>query len=885
MERDRVVAPDLLTGRAGALAKKPVGIERSVTETVDVHAMLAQRIDTPTNGVGDVDEMRRWRRGGDPNRLNSIPRVTEIWEQPPVRCVPSGIERRDPNCSVIGVVDRSAHAPCQLEVHRDDNVRPQPTKRSSDCSPQFQALHNLTVGKPEELDVVHADDRRSTTFLFLAQRATGCGMDSVDTRFSARDEDVRDVLAGIGPPCDCARQPVLQVVRMCNHRHGGLPILGKRLKAHAEPYNAMVYDTRAADAPKGFVCLCAACAGHPACDAEDAIVSSRPYLPIGDYALIGDCHSTALVSSEGSIDWACLRRFDRPSTFGRLLDHDRGGHFSMRPDDEIVSASRRYLPGTMVLETTLGTDGGTIVLTDAFVMSEAGALNPKHQLIRCVDCTDGDLAVNVCIQPRFDYGGATPWFRRAESGSWSATASDDSIVIQADCHLEFDPTEHCLRGRLDMSVGDHRSIVVTSQHAHQLDFDVPLVDARKAIVETTNWWLEWSGRTTADGPHSALISRSALVLKALCCAPTGAIVAAATTSLPEVVGGSANWDYRACWIRDSTLTLAALAMVGHEEVAQGFRTFIMRTAAGDPAQLQIMYGPYGERRLPELELDLHGWRGSRPVRIGNAAASQVQLDMYGHLIDGAHLWHAEHHDIDQDEWRFLTAVVEQAVERWQAPDSGIWELRGEPLHYVHSKAMAWVALDRGVRLVQDHGFDGVDVERWIVIRDEIRAAIEDRGVHHDGYFVQAFDTSAVDASLLNLALVGFVEPCDERMIKTVAAIERDLSESNGFIRRRATDETNDEAADEEGVFLLCTLWMVEVLALQGETTKATELFDRVAAVANDVGLFAEEYSVEHQEFRGNFPQAFTHLGLIAADHRLRACAGQTQMADTNGYQK
>ncbi len=600
---------------------------------------------------------------------------------------------------------------------------------------------------------------------------------------------------------------------------------------------------------------------------------TKQYLPIGDYALLGDCHSTALVSREGSIDWACLRRFDRGSTFGRLLDHDRGGFFSIRPVDEIVAIRRRYRPNTMVLETTMDTRDGTMVLTDAFAMGDDGERHPLHQLIRTIDCTKGRIAVEVCFRPRFDYGSATPWLRQHAPRTWSATAGDDALIVTTGFDLDIDRAGASLHGRIEMSDGEGLSVVVACQPAHQIDPQAGTVDARLAVEDTTAWWADWSQRTKAEGPHADLVARSALVLKALCCAPTGAIIAAPTTSLPEIVGGTSNWDYRACWIRDATLTLDALAIVGHHEVARSFRAFIMRTSAGDPVDLQIMYGPYGQRRLPELNLDLDGWRESRPVRIGNAAASQVQLDMYGHLVDAVHLSHLEHGDISDDEWTFIAAVVDQAINRWRHPDAGIWEMRGPPRHYVHSKVMVWVALDRGIRLVQDHGFDGVDVDRWIAERNQVRAAINEHGVHPQyGHFVQAFDTTAVDASLLKLPLVGFVDACDERMITTVEVIQRELGAPNGFIRRHAARAADDGAADQEGFFLLCSCWLVEVLALQGKIDEATELFEGLAALANDVELFAEEYSMRDHEFLGNFPQAFTHLGLIAANHRLRACA-------------
>jgi len=598
------------------------------------------------------------------------------------------------------------------------------------------------------------------------------------------------------------------------------------------------------------------------------------YLPIGDYALIGDCHSTALVSRHGSIDWACLRRFDNGSAFARILDHDNGGHYSICPVEPVLRTHRRYLDNTMVLQTTMVTESGTIVVTDAFTMSGGGAQHPRHELLRTIDCTAGRVLVDVTIKPRFDYGNATPWIRAHAPGIWSAVAGDDAMFVQAEHELRIDAASASLNARIELEPGGSSGFVLVSLPAHLIDVEPRTVNARAAIETTTGWWTNWSTKTTATGPHADLLNRSALILKALCCAPTGAIIAAPTTSLPEIAGGTSNWDYRACWIRDATLTLGALATVGHHGVAKGFRRFIMRTAAGDASELQIMYGPYGERRIPEIELDLEGWRESRPVRTGNAAANQIQLDVYGHLVDAAHLWHTRHHDISDDEWEFIVAVIEQAIARWDEPDAGIWEMRGDPRHYVHSKVMVWVALDRGIRLVREHAFGGVDVERWISVRDEIRATVERRGVHPvHGHFVQALDGDGVDASLLKLALVGFIDARDERMIKTVDAIQKQLGTPDGFIRRQTTGDTaSDDTARREGVFLLCSFWLVEILALQGHVTQATALFRRLAGLANDVGLFAEEYSPDDHEFLGNFPQAFTHLGFIAAEHRLRMCS-------------
>ncbi len=607
------------------------------------------------------------------------------------------------------------------------------------------------------------------------------------------------------------------------------------------------------------------------------------YRPIGDYALLSDCHSTALVSCEGSIDWACLRRMDQESTFARILDHDRGGYFSIRPTEPIIERSRRYLDQTMVLETTLTTESGTITITDAFAMRSGGANDPRGELLRRVSGVTGAVEVEIVVEPEFDFGEVAPWLRISDDGRVTAIGSDDALVIHADFEWSVDRVESRLHARPTVREGEAVNVVAVAQAAHRIDpsaADAECVEEH--LDETIQWWRTWSEATTVAGPYASLVERSALVLKSLDCALTGAIIAAPTTSLPEIVGGGANWDYRYCWVRDATLALQALSTVGHDEMAQGFRDFIMRSAAGHGAELQIMYSIFGERRIPELELDLEGWRGSRPVRIGNAAARQIQIDVYGHLLDAAHLWQGHADDgIDPDEWRFLTSVVERAIDHWEQPDAGIWELRGEPRHYVHSKLMVWVALDCGISLVENYDVDNVDLDRWRSVREEIRTTIETDGMDPTGtYFVQYFGATSVDASLLKLVLMSFIEPDDPRMVATVEAIQRELScGPDGFIRRFGADPDDTDidgdagpgrANGDEGVFLLCTFWLVEVLAMQGRQDEATELFERAIATGNDLGLFAEEFDVGRGEMVGNFPQAFTHLGLIAADARLRS---------------
>ncbi len=441
-------------------------------------------------------------------------------------------------------------------------------------------------------------------------------------------------------------------------------------------------------------------------------------------------------------------------------------------------------------------------------------------------------------------------------------------MVHCSCELDVDRERCRFTAREALRVDDEMAVSLISQAAHLVDTSA--ADHEKVgahLRSTRRWWTGWSKATEVEGAHAEALERSALVLKGLTCAPTGAVVAAPTTSLPEVPGGSANWDYRYSWVRDSTLTMDSLAEVGHHEVAQGFRDFVIRSAAGHGDELQIMFGPYGSRQLPERELELQGWRGSSPVRIGNAAAAQTQLDVYGHLLDAAHHWQAGSDNMSDDEWSFLASVVDQAVIHRDDVDAGIWEVRGAPRHFVHSKAMIWLALDRGIKLVEDHGFVSGTTDRWRDARDQVRHGIETRGVDLDrGNFVQYYGSTAVDASLLKLPLIGFVDANDERMRTTTEVIMDDLgTEPYGFLRRYRSDGTGAS----EGVFLLCSFWLVEVLVLQDRRDEATDLFEHLVAVGNDVGLYSEEASPDGTELLGNFPQAFTHLGLVSAEKRLR----------------
>ncbi len=590
----------------------------------------------------------------------------------------------------------------------------------------------------------------------------------------------------------------------------------------------------------------------------------RPgYPPISDYALIGDCHTTALVSRQCSIDWCCMPRFDSGSCFGRLLDRRRGGFCSIEPAQELKASHREYLDGTLVLATTLATEGGQARVLDCFTMRRGGAQRPHRQLLRVVEGERGHVRLAVRVCPRFDYGEVRPWLRRQGVRLWSATGGNDGLVVCGDVELELGDGND-LEAMIDVHAGERVRLSMSFVAPEVIEGEPPEAPSADELDhrldETVRWWRRWSGKLTLDSPDAPAVLRSAIVLKALTHAPTGAIVAAPTTSLPEAPGGSRNWDYRFSWIRDSAYSVRSLAELGYEAEADGFRRFVERSAAGHADELQVLFGVGGERRVGEQELpELEGYAGAQPVRIGNDAAGQLQLDAYGELINQTWRWYDRGHTPDDDDWRFLCDLVEFVVDHWSEPDSGIWEWRGKPRHFVHSKALCWAAVARGLRLAQECA-RRAPVRRWQRARREIAAAIERRGYDsRRGVFTQAFDTREMDGALLLLPITGFVAWDDERMVRTTDAVHEELDD--GGLLRRYRD---DQLEGREGAFLACSFWLVECLARQGRPDEAREAFDLAYSCANDLGLFSEEYDVRRKRMLGNFPQGLTHLSHIAA---------------------
>ena len=589
----------------------------------------------------------------------------------------------------------------------------------------------------------------------------------------------------------------------------------------------------------------------------------NPDLPISDYALIGDCHSAALVSRGGAIDWCCLPRFDSDSCFGRLLDARSGGHFSIAPVDA-CEVRREYIGDSLVLATTFEAAAGAVRVTDFFAMRRGGRRHPRRELVRIVEGLRGSLRLRVEFAPRFDYGEIAPWIYRVGKAGHCAVGSNAGLLIFGDVPLQLEGA-HALCAEIDLHEGQRFRLTmqfVSPEELHAGPIALPVhheIDSH--LDETLAWWREWVSKIVYDGQPGVGVVRSAIVLKALTYAPTGAIIAAPTTSLPEHVGGERNWDYRFSWIRDSVFTVQALAHLGCITEADAFRRFIQRAAAGNGEQLQVLFGIDGKRRLTEVTLDhLSGWRGSRPVRIGNAAEHHYQADMFGLLLELSGRWSARGNKPDDAYWDFLIETVDCAIDNWQRPDRGIWEVRGEPRHFVHSKVMCWAAVQRGFEMADRNSLPA-PVARWSAARDAMRAAIETRGIDaRGGNFVAAFDGTDLDAALLLLPDVGFVAYDDPRMLRTTEAIQRELDDGGLILRYTAADGLRGG----EGSFLACSFWLVECLARQGRVEEAKTLFERVGRCANDLGLFAEEYDCASSELLGNFPQGLSHLAHISA---------------------
>jgi GH15 family glucan-1,4-alpha-glucosidase len=583
-------------------------------------------------------------------------------------------------------------------------------------------------------------------------------------------------------------------------------------------------------------------------------------LPIEDYAVLGDTHTAALVGTDGSVDWLCLPRFDSGACFAALLGTPDQGRWRLAPAGEVRSVRRRYRPHTMILETEMTTDQGVVRIVD-FMPPRA-----EHpDLVRVVEGVSGRVDMAMELVVRFDYGSIVPWARRLD-GALSLVAGPDSLLLRT-------PVRHRGEGfktvaQFSVGEGDQAPFVLTWHPSYE--DPPPEVDAAAALADTERYWAEWAGRCGYRGERPELVERSLLTLKALTYQPTGGIVAAPTTSLPEDIGGVRNWDYRYCWLRDATFTLYALMLAGYEEEARSWRDWLLRAAAGMPSALQIMYGPAGERRLDEFELSwLSGYEGSCPVRVGNAAVRQFQLDVYGELFDAMHLSRKVGIAAGGAAWDLQLALMDFLEGAWDDPDEGIWEVRGPRRDFTHSKVMAWVAFDRAVKGVHQFGLEG-PADRWAARRDEIHADVCAKGFDAErGTFTQFYGSAALDASLLMIPLVGFLPARDKRVQGTVAAIERELLH-DGFVLRYSPESRGevDGLPGDEGAFLACSFWLADNYALAGRVDEARALFDRLAGLANDVGLLSEEYDVKRGRLVGNFPQAFSHVSLVNTAYNL-----------------
>lgn len=589
-------------------------------------------------------------------------------------------------------------------------------------------------------------------------------------------------------------------------------------------------------------------------------------LPIEDYAMIGDLQTAALVGRDGSIDWLCLPRFDAPACFAALLGTPENGRWQIAPRGKILSTKRRYRPGTLILETDFETDEGTVRLID-FMPPRTR----EPEVVRIVQGLSGQVAMRMELIIRFDYGSIVPWVRRTPTGL-QAVAGPEVLYIDTAENLHG-KNLHTV-GEFTVSADEKKSFVLLWRPSNEER--AAAIDASDACDRAQKWWEEHATQCKYQGPHQELVVRSLITLKALCYAPTGGMVAAPTTSLPEFLGGVRNWDYRFCWIRDATFTLYALMLGGFTEEAVAWQKWLLRAVAGSPSQLNIMYGLGGERRLTEMELSwLPGYENSAPVRIGNAAWQQFQIDAFGEVSDAMYVCRRMGVPLEEHVWRVQCKLADYLEEHWRDPDEGIWESRGPRQHFVHSKMMAWVAFDRMVKTIERFQAKG-PIDRWRAIRDEIHREVCQRGFDSQrNTFVQTYGSDELDASLLMMPLVGFLPPSDSRVQGTVAAIQHELT-IEGFVARYRLDLTLGDLPPGQGVFLPCSFWLVDNLVALGRREEAETLFERLASLANDVGLMSEEYDPRARRFLGNFPQAFTHVALVNSAFNLWHPGGPAQ---------
>jgi GH15 family glucan-1,4-alpha-glucosidase len=600
-------------------------------------------------------------------------------------------------------------------------------------------------------------------------------------------------------------------------------------------------------------------------------------LPIENYALVGDCHTAALVGNDGSIDWLCLPRFDSGACFAALLGGPEHGRWLLAPAAQPRRVERRYRGDTLILETDFETEEGSVRIIDFMPLSDH-----RWDIVRIVEGLSGRISLRMELVVRFDYGSIVPWVRKA-GDILLLTAGPDTLELAASVAVAGENLKSV--AEFYVSAGERQSFVLNYRPSH-VDTR-PAIDAGRALTDTESLWQEWSGRCTYRGQWRHSVLRSLITLKALTYKPTGGLIAAPTTSLPEWPGGMRNWDYRYCWLRDATFTLNALLLAGYDDEASAWREWLLRAVAGSPDDLQILYGVTGVRRLDEYEVAwLPGYEKSVPVRLGNAAAKQFQLDVYGEVMDTLHLARMAGLAPEPEAWKVQVALLKFLESHWERPDDGLWEVRGPRRHFTHSKIMAWVAFDRAIKDAEQDGLEG-PIERWRQLRDAIhRQVCEDGFDAKENTFVQSYDSTHLDASLLLIPQVGFLPADDSRVIGTIAAIERRLV-VDGLVLRYSTTTDVDALPPGEGTFLPCSFWLADSYLLTGRRQESEALFERLLSLSNDVGLFAEEYDARAKRMLGNFPQALTHMALVNTarllsmpEHEVRGASAMGERPST-----